>query len=319
MSLNVPHTWEYQLLGLAEAPLRTPRLTRTRLTTDRSVLEAAYHHCDAVTRFHSRTFYLASELLPEPKRRGARALYAFCRITDNLVDASTDKIQRLQALGEWRELISMEHPPENELIALAWADTRQRFNIPQGYAEQLIDGVARDLTQTRYATFTDLASYSYGVASTVGLMAMHIVGFAGESALPYAVKLGVALQLTNILRDVAEDWQFGRLYLPEDELAAYNLSEADITQGKVTPAWREFMRFQIDRNRRLYKESRAGIPLLDSDGRFAITAAAELYQAILGDIERHDYNVFQRRSHVGLTGKLMRLPLIWWRSRQTRI
>lgn len=316
MSLQVPQAWEYQLLGLAEAPLRT-RLPHIALAADSTVLEAAYHHCDAVTRFHSRTFYLASDLLPEPKRRGARALYAFCRVTDNLVDASTDNMQRLQALGAWRELVAMEHPPDNELIALAWADTRQRFNIPQGYAEQLIDGVARDLIQTRYSTFADLAGYSYGVASTVGLMAMHIVGFAGESALPYAVKLGVALQLTNILRDVAEDWRVGRLYLPEDELAAYGLSEVDIMRGKVTPAWREFMRFQIDRNRRLYTESRQGIGLLDTNGRFAIAAAAELYQAILGDIERHDYNVFDRRSSVGLTGKLLRLPLIWWRSRLT--
>ncbi|HEX2618521.1 MAG TPA: squalene/phytoene synthase family protein [Phototrophicaceae bacterium] len=315
MSLQIPQAWEYQLLGRAEEAFRT-QVPHVKLATDSTLLEAAYHHCDTVTRFHSRTFYLASDLLPEPKRRGARALYAFCRVTDNIVDRDTDKIKRLQALGEWRDLISMEYPPDNELIALAWADTRQCFHIPHGYAEQLIDGVARDLTQTRYTTFGELADYAYGVASTVGLMAMHIVGFAGEPALPYAVKLGVALQMTNILRDVADDWRNGRLYLPLDELAAYGLSEADIADGQVTASWRDFMRFQIERNRTLYDESSPGISLLDRDGRFAIAAAARLYRAILRDIEYHDYNVFSRRAHTGLIEKMLRLPLIWWNTRR---
>lgn len=314
MSLQVPQTWEYQLLGWAEEALKT-QVPSIALAVDSSLLEAAYHHCDTITKFHSRTFYLASGLLPEPKRRAARALYAFCRITDNIVDSDASDNERLQALETWRELVSSEYPTENELVALAWADTQQKFNIPRGYAQQLIDGVARDLTQKRYATFSDLAGYSYGVASTVGLMAMHIIGFAGEQALPYAVKLGVALQVTNILRDIAEDWQTGRLYLPHDELTLYGLSEEVIAVGQVTPQWREFMRFQIDRNRRLYQESRAGISLLDGDGRFAIGAAAGLYEAILDDIETHDYNVFTRRAHVGLIGKLSRLPGIWWRSR----
>jgi len=147
-------------------------------------------------------------------------------------------------------------------------------------------------------------------------MAMHIIGFEGPHAVPYAVKLGVALQLTNILRDVGEDWRAGRLYLPSDELAQFGLGEEDVAAGQVDDRWRAFMRFQIGRARRLYAEAMPGIRLLAADGRFAIAAAAELYRAILDDIEAHDYNVFARRAHIGALGKLRRLPGIWWRSRR---
>lgn len=207
-------------------------------------------------------------------------------------------------------------PPCDDPVALAWADTRTRYNIPVRYAEQLIAGVASDATITRYETFDELAAYCYRVASTVGLMAMHIIGYAGRRAIPYAVKLGVALQLTNILRDVGEDWRTGRCYLPQVELAAYGLSEADVARGQVDDRWRAFMRFQIGRTRTLYTEAMPGIALLDRSGRFAIAAAAELYRAILDDIESHDYDVFTRRAHVNAAGKLARLPGIWWRSRQ---
>jgi phytoene synthase len=182
--------------------------------------------------------------------------------------------------------------------------------------EQLIDGVARDLHQKRYATFAELAAYSYGVASTVGLMSMHIIGFSDSTAVPYAIKLGVALQTTNILRDVGEDWRAGRLYVPLEELSAYGLTEDDFGRGRVGARWRDFMRFQIDRNRQLYREARPGIPMLDPDGRLAIAAAADLYSAILTDIERHDFDVLNRRAHVTMGRKLRMLPGIWWRARQ---
>jgi phytoene synthase len=178
-----------------------------------------------------------------------------------------------------------------------------------------MDGVAADLTKDRYATIDELAQYSYGVASTVGLMSMHIIGYSDEDAIPYAIKLGVALQLTNILRDIAEDWARGRVYVPQDELAHFGLTEDDIAAAVVTDRWRAFMRFQIDRNRRLYAEAMPGIGYLDPSGRFAIGAAAELYRAILEDIERHDYDVFSRRAYVSKWGKIGRLPGIWWRSR----
>jgi phytoene synthase len=243
-------------------------------------------------------------------------LYAFCRVTDNLVDENRPGSDPLRALAEWRDNVTMTHPPAHEPVALAWADTQARFAIPSGYAAQLIDGVGRDINQNRYATFAELAEYSYGVASTVGLMAMHIVGFASAHAVPYAVKLGVALQLTNILRDVADDWRAGRLYLPQDEMDAFGISTADFENGVVTERWRKFMRFQIDRNRQLYAESRDGIALLNPDGRFAIAAAADLYCAILDDIELNDYDVFSRRARVSSWGKVRRLPSIWWQSRR---
>ncbi|MEO1644874.1 MAG: squalene/phytoene synthase family protein [Chloroflexota bacterium] len=307
--------WEMRLLMAAREALDTKHLF-DHVQADSSVLKNAYKQCDEITYEHSRTFYMASSLLPIEKRQGARALYAFCRITDDIVDdPHADLSQRQTNLDTWRAEIMADCPPDGSLVCLAWADTRAKFNIPNGIATQLIDGCERDIAQTRYQTFADLAEYSYGVASTVGLMAMHIVGFAGEEALPYAVRLGVALQLTNILRDVAEDWRNGRVYLPQDELAEYGLSEADIDNGIVTDNWRAFMQFQIERARRLYDESLPGIASLDSDGRFAIAAAAELYRAILKDIEDHDYDVFSRRAHIDTSGKLMRLPGIWWRSR----
>lgn len=315
MSLQLPQPWEYRLLNLAEEAFKS-QVHTPAIQANSDVLEAAYHHCAIVTRNHSRTFFMASGLLPPEKQRAARALYAFCRVTDDIVDSPRDPLVRQKALMEWKAHVMSMTPPTNDPVAVAWADTRARFNIPSGYAEQLINGVARDLTQTRYETFDDLAAYSYGVASTVGLMAMHIIGFAGEQALPYAVKLGVALQLTNILRDVAEDWRAGRVYLPGQELAQFGITDQCLAQGVVDASWRDFMRFQISRTNRLYAESWEGIALLDRDGRMAIAAAAELYRGILRDIETHDYNVFNRRAHLTAIGKLTRLPGIWFRSRK---
>jgi 15-cis-phytoene synthase len=317
MTLQI-QSWEYRLLDWAHAPLveGAPHVT---VQAENAVLRAAYAHCDQITHLHSRTFYLASGLLPKEKRRAARALYAFCRITDNIIDSEQEAEARRNQLESWRRQIMFPSPFTKEAVVLAWADTRARFHIPHGYAQQLIDGVARDLTQTRYATFDELAEYAYGVASTVGLMAMHITGYRDDGAVPYAVKLGVALQLTNILRDIGEDFRNGRLYLPQDELAAYGLSSETVQEGIVDDRWRAFMRFQITRNRRLYDEAQPGMTLLDPDGRFAITAAASLYRAILDDIEAHDYNVFTRRAHVSLGGKLRRLPDIWWTSRKVSL
>ena len=258
-----------------------------------------------------------SSLLPAEKRRATRALYAFCREVDDIVDEGdsppSDAIER--ELEAWRYKTLFSHPPAHDLVALAWADTRAKYGIPQKYAEQLMEGVARDLRQTRYDTFEDLATYCYGVASTVGLMSMHIIGYSDSHAIPYAIKLGVALQMTNILRDVGEDWSRGRLYLPQDELGYFLLSEEDITNGRIDDRWRSFMRFQIARNRQLYEEARPGIAMLEADGRFAIAAASDLYSAILDDIEARDFDVFTQRAHVGTFKKIGLLPQIWWQSR----
>jgi phytoene synthase len=312
------HAWEHTLLALAHEAL-PPATAINHLQVEGELLQAAYSQCEAITAEHSRSFYLASALLPADKRRAVRALYSFCRITDDLVDRAPQRAT--EQLFTWRQKALALTPPHDDPVALAWTDTRIRYQIPLRYAEQLIDGVARDLTPVYYETFDQLAAYCYAVASTVGLMSMHIIGFAGHQALPYAIKLGVALQLTNILRDVAEDWQAGRLYLPLADLRAFGLGSSDVaalTAGaEVSDAWRALMHYQIERNRRLYREAIPGIQLLDRDGRFAIAAAAELYCAILEQIEAADYNVFQQRAHLSQWGKLCRLPAIWWRNMVT--
>ncbi|HEV8191329.1 MAG TPA: squalene/phytoene synthase family protein [Ktedonobacterales bacterium] len=281
------------------------------LSTERGVCEEAYKYCDRLIRSNSRTFYVASSLLPRHKRSAVRALYAFCRATDDLIDQMPSRDDVAALLENWQVRLG-GYPNAYDPVPLAWTDTKARYQIPQGYEAQLIEGIARDLKQHRYATFAELAEYCYGVASTVGLMVMHIINFQGEAALRYAVKLGIALQLTNILRDVGTDWQTGRLYLPLDELEQFDLREADIALGRVDERWRAFMRYQISRARAIYAEAEPGIALLDPEGRFAIAAAAGLYRAILEEIEAHDYDVFHRRAHVGAWGKVKRIPGIWW-------
>jgi phytoene synthase len=319
--MSLRQDWETPLLLLADEALNElvkPAFNLPQTYNDK-LLEMSYQQCEDITAQHSRSFYMASALYPPDKRRAARALYAFCRITDDIVDEADegdDAACVQERLEAWRYRSLSANPPRDDLVAVAWHDARAKYQVPLRYGEQLFDGVMCDLSKRRYETFEELAEYAYGVASTVGLMSMHITGFVGKEAIPYAVKLGVALQLTNILRDVAEDWRNGRVYLPQDELRRFGLDEADLADGVVTNRWRAFMQFQIARNRRLYEEAWPGIGMLAPDGRFAIAAAAELYMGILRDIERHDYDVFSRRSYVSTAGKLARLPRIWWRSRE---
>ena len=313
--MQLQHTWEHNLLDLATEALHIHNeQPKAALTFEETLLENAYSHCESLTAVNSRSFHLASGLLPRDKRRASRALYAFCRTSDDIVDRMEG--DQAAQLAEWRRRATSEHPPTDDPVAVAWADARLRYDIPLRYAEQLIEGVARDFGQTRYATFADLTEYCYGVASTVGLMSMHIIGFSGPEAIPSAIKLGVALQMTNILRDVGDDWRLGRVYLPQDELAAHGLSEDDLAAGVVTDRWRALMRFQPDRNPRPYAEAMPGISMLNNDGRFAIAAAADLYRGILNAIEANDYDVFPRRAYVGAWGKVRMLPGIWWRSRK---
>ena len=229
---------------------------------------------------------------------------------DDIVDESADD-ERESQLDYWRRMIEHGSFRDDDLVAAAWADTLTRYHIPRHYALQLIDGVNRDLTQTRYQTFEELATYCYGVASTVGLMSMYIVGFKSGDAVPYAIKLGVALQMTNILRDIGEDFRNGRLYLPREELVYYGIREQDIAESRITDNWRQFMKFQIERTRQIYAESWAGVKMLEREGQLAIGAASVFYQGILDDIEKHDYNVFNRRANLSALGKVSRIPALW--------
>lgn len=313
------HGWEHRLVDLAHQGLDPPLAAARHSLGEQADLSAAYQHCTQITRLHSRTFMLASGLLPAAKRRGARALYAFCRVCDNLVDTPETPGDPLETLRGWRQQVLHVQSVQDDPVAVAFADTRTRYQIPWLYAEQLIAGVAQDAQKTRYQTFDELAEYCYGVASTVGLMAMHIIGFNDAAAIPYAIKLGVALQLTNILRDVGEDWRAGRVYLPQEDLAAFGLDEAFLATGVVNDRWRSLMRFEIARTRRLYDEALPGIALLSRDGRFATAAAGQLYRLILADIEEHDYDVFSRRAHASAWEKLRRLPGIWRLAQQMTV
>ena len=146
-------------------------------------------------------------------------------------------------------------------------------------------------------------------------MSMYIVGFKSNTAVPYAIKLGVALQMTNILRDVGEDYCNGRLYLPREELAFHGIREQDIAEGRVTDNWRQFMKFQIERTRQLYREAWEGVKMLEREGQLAIGAASVFYQGILDDIQNHDYDVFGRRASLNIIVKASRIPGLWWKLR----
>ncbi|MFZ5902895.1 MAG: phytoene/squalene synthase family protein [Chloroflexota bacterium] len=302
--------WERRLINLAGTDPHPPSRPFFSYWAGDASLRAAYSHAAKITAAHSKSFYLASALLPEEKRSAVRALYAFCRTVDDIVDESS-ATDRDRQLDEWRRIVTTASAPDGNLVAAAWVDTLLRYNIPRTYVLQLIDGVARDIRQSRYQTFDELAMYGYGVASTVGLMSMYIVGFKGREAIPHAIKLGVALQLTNILRDVGEDYRNGRVYLPREELLTHGISETDIELAKVTNRWRQFMKFQIDRARKLYEESWEGVKMLDRDGQLAIGAAAIFYQGILDEIEKNDYNVFTKRASLSAWKKLRRIPTLW--------
>ena len=308
--MEIQARWENQLLALAgHVPHPSTRPFFSYWAGD-VALQNAYKHAKAVTADHSKSFHFASGFLPEEKRSAVRALYAFCRTVDDIVDESADD-ERERRLEYWRGMIETGSFADNDLVAAAWADTITRYHIPRHYALQLIDGVNRDLMQFRYQTFDELATYCYGVASTVGLMSMYIVGFKNNDAVPYAIKLGVALQMTNILRDVGEDYHNGRLYLPREELALYGIREEDIAAGRITDNWRQFMKFQIERTRQLYEDSWAGVKMLEREGQLAIGAASGLYQGILDDIETHDYDVFTRRAGLSAMRKFSRIPRLW--------
>ena len=309
--MQVQANWENQLLALAgQVSHPSTRPFFSYWAGDVS-LRKAYRQAEKITAQHSKSFYVASALLPEEKRCAVRALYAFCRTVDDIVDESSDAERGVQ-LDYWRRMVETASFPDNDLVAAAWADTLTRYHIPRHYALQLIDGVARDLLQSRYQTFEELTTYCYSVASTVGLMSMYIVGFKNNDAVPYAIKLGVALQMTNILRDVGEDYQNGRLYLPREELVFYGIRESEIAEGRITDNWLAFMKFQIERTRQLYEESWAGVKMLEREGQLAVGAASVLYQGILDEIEKKDYNVFNRRASISAWGKVSRIPALIW-------
>jgi len=270
-----------------------------------------YEACRLYTRHYARTFYFASHVLPEEKRRAAYAIYAFCRYADNIIDESraadgpARPLKRLQALRDQLRYV-YTHAETMDPKLLAFRETVLRYDIPEEYFLDLLRGVEMDLLKTRYRTFEELREYCYCVASVVGLMMTRILGAADERALRHAEELGIAMQLTNILRDIGEDYGRGRIYLPQDEIDEAGYSEWRLARGEVDDAFRDLMAFQIARARRYYRLAEEGVPLLTGDGsRYCVRLMSGAYGKILDAIERNGFDVFTRRAYVPLHRKLV--------------
>lgn len=285
----------------------------------RAVLDA-YDVCRRITSRAAKTFYWGSLLLPRRKRLAAWALYAFCRTIDDSVDRATGRADAEATLALWRTRLQAAYQGRHsDPISLAWVDMLGSYNVPLQPALDLIDGMQMDLRHTQPQTFADLHLYCYRVAGTVGLLMSPVLGYRAPEALPCAVDLGIAMQLTNILRDVGEDWHNGRVYLPRAEMEQFGYTSADLAQGKVNSAFIALMRFSIDRAREYYQRAQPGLDLLDPSAQVAIRASAEMYRAILAVIEANNYDVFTRRAFVPTTTKLLLLPRLWRHARGSSV
>lgn len=291
-------------------------------------LRDAFEHCRQITRDFAKTFYLATRFLPNEKQRGIFAIYGICRYLDNLVDDAEDLVLSKQIsilevdekLQEWKSCLEDVFAGKscNDPILTAFAEVLNRYNISIELPLLLMEGVRQDLTKDRYNNFDELYDYSYKVASVVGLMTSEVFGYSQPEALEHAVDLGIAMQLTNILRDVGEDIGRGRIYLPQDELALFNLTEDDILNRRKSEDFVKFMNFQIKRARKYYESADKGITMLNKDSRLPVYLARYNYSRILDKIEENDYNVFDQRAFLNSTEKLSILPRILYQIRSAR-
>ncbi|OCQ92101.1 phytoene synthase [Nostoc sp. MBR 210] len=307
------------MLQLPDSP---PRM-KTLVSVDES-----YKLCRQLTAKYAKTFYLGTLLMSPAKRQAVWAIYAWCRRTDELVDGPASAITTPETLDLWEqqlESIFAGHPQENYDVALV--DSLQNFPLDIQPFRDMIAGQRMDLYRSRYETFEELYLYCYRVAGTVGLMSTAIMGVDTEAnTAPWnqkkpqyipteeAIALGIANQLTNILRDVGEDTRRGRIYIPLEDLARFNYTEPEFFQGVVDDRWRALMQFQIDRARQFYTKAEEGISHLSPDARWPVWAASMLYGQILDAIERNDYDVFSQRAFVPQLKKFRTLPLAWMRS-----
>ena len=272
----------------------------------RSGVEAAYEHCRALTRREARNFYYGFMLLPAEQRRAIYAAYAFARECDDIVDSDrpTDEAERLLKAQRRRLDECLGGEPDGPVFE-ALGHTVGRYTIPHEYLYELIDGVRMDLSTRRYPDFDSLRAYCYGVASVVGLISVEVFGYGGgETARKHAADLGIALQLTNILRDVQEDGERGRVYLPQDEMEAFGYSERELLAGEVSPGFRRLTAFQAARAREYFDEGRRILPYLPRRARACVGVMAGIYQGILSGIERDPAVVFRRRMSLSTGRKL---------------
>jgi 15-cis-phytoene synthase len=253
----------------------------------------------AITKSSNTSFYYSFSLLPRQKREAIHAVYAFCRYTDDIVDEGTDQHSKILRLRRWRmELGRALRGKSSYVILNQLGATARKFNIPVDHFYDLIRGMEMDLSKTRYETYEELYRYCYLVASTVGLMCRQIFGYRNDSTRDYAVNLGIALQLTNILRDIKEDARRGRIYIPAEDLRLFGYTEEDLLACRYTPEFVNLMRFECDRASKYFDIARAALGNEDKRFFFAARIMWSIYAHTLERIKRSNYNVFERRISV---------------------
>jgi squalene synthase HpnC len=285
---------------------------------------ASYGECHSIARQAHSNFYPAFFLLPKPKRDGIVALYAFMRLIDDVSDEGESVAEKQRGLAKWRAALDEELTGHSETfernvartlpsermfgereVLPALVDTMQRYNMPARYLHDLISGAEMDLTIQTYPTFARLEEYCYRVAGTVGLTCTHIFGFRDPKALELSEKLGLAFQLTNIIRDVREDFTLARVYLPEDDLLRYGVTHDDLARHEATLGTRELLRFEAERAWKLYEEGASLISLIDEDSRGTLWLLVHTYSALLARIESVDFAVFGGRVRLSKAEKMM--------------
>jgi 15-cis-phytoene synthase len=280
--------------------------------------EEDYARCAEITRQSSSNFYYAFMLLPAERRRALYAVYAFCRFVDDIADDGAAAEPAL-LLERWRQELqhvfsgAVERP-----VSRALAANVRRFNIPSRYFEEVIDGVEMDLTRKRYATFAELGLYCRRVASAVGLICIEIFGYRNPSTRVYAERLGLAFQLTNIIRDVREDAARDRIYLPLEDLRRFGVTEQEILQSSYTPGFNQLMQFEAARARQFYQEAAAALAPEDRSSMVAAEGMRLIYSALLERINRSGYRVFDRRLSVSAPRKLLLVGRAWAGTRFAR-
>ncbi|KAK8546587.1 hypothetical protein V6N13_067794 [Hibiscus sabdariffa] len=309
---------------LKQAALVNRRLTPPDVAAvpgNLSLLKEAYDRCGEICAEYAKTFYLGTLLMTPERRRAIWAIYVWCRRTDDLVDGPNAPHITPTALDRWEaRLEGLFRGSPFDMLDAALADTVKKFPVDIQPFKDMIEGMRMDLRKSRYKNFDELYLYCYYVAGTVGLMSVPVMGIAPESLATTesvynaALALGIANQLTNILRDVGEDAQRGRIYLPQDELAQAGLSDEDIFCGKVTDKWRNFMKKQIKRARMLFDEAEQGVKELNASSRWPVWASLLLYRQILDEIEANDFNNFTKRAYVSKAKKFIALPVAYVRS-----
>ncbi len=289
----------------------------------RLTLTNAYRYCRQIAKHHAKTFYLATLFLSKKQRNPIYAMYALLRTVDDLVDLAEDKLTNgtltraalSSMMADWKTRLHecYEGNHNNDPIMMAWQDTLKNYNIPIELPLDLMDGVAMDIDFKPFKTFDELYVYCYKVASVVGLMCSEIFGYCDEKALDHAIELGIAMQLTNILRDIGEDVDRGRIYLPLEDLDRFSYTREELMRKEINDNFVEMIKFQIARARNYYESSDQGIPMLEKSSRLAVKVSSLNYCNILKSIEENSYDVFSQRAYRSFYQKIRTIPLTWYR------